>query len=474
VPTYLCATPLPFNDPSLSLLINLKQLIGHLEKCEIIYPDVLSNARSLLENLEQLLHLFTNPLFDTFSAIIKQNKWYKTALLLKESRLIPSLEELLSKCHIRANIKIIVPQQLRGLESYDRLIMIGSPYWFPEYILTAPRASTIEIVHYCWIGRKWKQKPVFLGSLTSPLLKLTSEGNNNSENVKLNLEKENSLNVIEPEKIFLPTINWDALTKKNPVLKLNTNDVDSENVPAKLLLLERNTSAIFLGRESKAFVIDLYGEVDELQKDSNSKVKKLKVTELKPDLLILLKTGGGGDYIIPVADRILKQSGEDVEKFRDLQKEWKNLLKIAVRRNSLQTVSQDLVKLGSHLAKHEINIRNWMSSVSIGPREDKDFEAILQYLDLGKRINEFKNAVDLIRHAHQQAGHHIRKLLLQKVSQADLTKLEQMGVMEFELEQADGVSMTAWRVVDIDSKLHEVPASEIGQVFEIKEYFQYG
>jgi hypothetical protein len=186
-------------------------------------------------------------------------------------------------------------------------------------------------------------------------------------------------------------------------------------------------------------------------------------------MFILLRTSGGGDYIVPVANRILKNSGEDVEKIRNLQQEWKGRLKLAVKCQSLQAVSQNLVKQGSQIAKNELNIRNWMSELSIKPRKEKDFEAILKFIGLRDRCNEFYEAAYLLDTAHRSAGKHIRKLLLQEVCNADLTQLEQLGSMEFELEQAEGGSMTAFRVVDIAPGIHNVPVSKTAHILKIRQ-----
>lgn len=454
----LCAAPLAFNTTSASDYINLTNLQKQLARITVIYPDLFSPASKLLSQLDTLSKSPFNPLLSLCLSIYESNQQKKIALLLKESRLIPPVEELMSQINLLNTVEVIVASQLRSLVCYDKVIIIGSPYWFPQYVFTAPRTSEIDIVHYRWIRSKWKEEPVFIGSVNCSQSPIKSETKNTLAEVKASTDSKMIADQLEPKDVLLPTIDWSHISNKiNPLLFI---DSDREVIEAKLFLIEGNTSAIFLEREAKTFVIDL-------QEELNSKVQRIPVADIEPNMFILLRTSGGGDYIIPVANRILKKSGKNVEKIRNLQQEWKGRLKLAVKRQGLHSVSQSLVKQGSKIAKNELNIRNWMSELSIKPRNDKDFESILKFVGLEDRCNDFYEAAYLLDTAHRSAGKHIRKLLLQEVCKADLTQLEQLGSMEFELEQADGGSMTAFRVVNIAPEIYNVPVSKTAHIFEI-------
>jgi hypothetical protein len=187
------------------------------------------------------------------------------------------------------------------------------------------------------------------------------------------------------------------------------------------------------------------------------------VTDIEPGMFVLLRTSGGGDYILNLADRIL---GAEAQHLRALQNEWKSLLRQRGNSSSLHNVSKCLSQLGS-LRANEVNVRNWMSDRLIRPVADKDFEAILRFVGLESRLDEFSEAANLINRAHKKAGHEIRTLLLEKVDQSNLHALKQLGKMTFELDEADGGSMTAFRVVEIDPKNRMIPASRIAEPFEI-------
>ena len=456
----LCAAPLPFNNTSASDYINLTNIRKQLSGLNNIYPDLFLPVSGLLSQLDTLSQSSLNPLLSICLSICKSNEQKKIALLLKESRMIPPVEELISQINLLNTVKVIVASQLRSFVCYDKVIIIGSPYWFPQYVLTAPRTSEIDIVYYRWIRSKWKEESVFIGSFKFSQSPIKTEAKNTVKEVQPKIDSEIIAAQLEPKDVLLPTSDWSDISQK--ISRLHFINSDREEIEAKLFLLEGSTSAVFLDREAKTFVIDLQEEV-------NSRVQRISVADIEADMFILLRTSGGGDYIVPVANRILKSLRKDVEMIRNLQQEWKGRLKLAVKRQGLQAVSQNLVKQGSQIAKNELNIRNWTSELTIKPRNQKDFEAILKFVGLGDRCNEFYEAAYLLDTAHRSAGKHIRKLLLQEVCNADLTQLEQLGSMEFELEQADGGSMTAFRVVDIAPGLHSVPVTKTAQFFKFRQ-----
>lgn len=445
----LCAAPLPFNHPTVYSPENSKFLRKQLARCQFIYPDLLASASDIVNCVESLSQLDSNPLLDFL-----ENDWQfeKVALLLKESRLIPVVEKILATRPGLQRIELVVPSQLRGSTCYKNLVVIGPTRWFPEYVFSAPRASAIQVVHYSWIRDKWTLKPVFIGSENMP------ESEPESSPVPERKEDNSTTGIevvvkyLEPEELLPPSINWSQIAEGS----LQSVGLDQEDIEARLFLLEGG-AAVFLDVNAKAIVIDL-------EEDGESQVKRLPVTDIEPGMFILLRTSGGGDYIISLANRIL---GEEAQRLRGLQKLWKIRLRNAVKSTGLQAVSKNLVKLGSQLAKNELNVRNWMSDSSIKPRNYMDFDAILRFVGLGDRVKEFHEAACLLDGVHRRAGKYIRKLLIHQVCSSDLHELKQLGRMDFELDEVDGGSMTVFRVVDIAPELNMILASKIAQPFEL-------
>lgn len=451
----LCAAPLPFNHPTVYSPETSKFLRKHLARCQFIYPDLLSSASELVNCLEKLSHLDSNPLLDSLKFTYKKDwQFENVTLLLKESRLIPVVEKILATRYELRRIEIVVPSQLRGSTCYKNLVVIGPTRWFPEYVFSAPRASAIQVLHYSWIRDKWTPKPVFIGSTNLPESKQELFTSIEKRCVNSTTSVEVVVNYFEPEELLPPSINWSQIARGFPISSLPS--LDQQDTEARLFVLEGSV-AVFLDNESKVIVIAL-------EEDGESQVKRISVADIEIGIFIISRTSGGGDYIISLADRILR---EEAQRVRGLQNLWKIKLKSAVTRHGLQTVSRHLIRLGSQMAKNEQNIRNWMSERIIRPKDDKDFNAILRLVGLGERLDEFHVAARLLDSAHRSAGKHIRKLLLHQVDKANIHKLEHLGRMEFELDEADGGSLTAFRVVDIAPQLNMIPASKIAQVFEI-------
>ncbi|MBD2415311.1 hypothetical protein FACHB389_17710 [Nostoc calcicola FACHB-389] len=449
----LCVAPLPFNHPVACQPETIKFLERQLKNCKSMYQDFASAADEILNLLVYLSKYDDNPLLNFIAT-----NYPNTSLLLKESYLIPPVEHLLYTTLNLRKITILVPSQLRTNNCHERLVVIGASHWFPDYIFTAPRTHEINIVHYSWIKDKWQPKPVFIASPDN-VIKSNFVYLPISNTEKVNIKTTDIvLEDIEPDEIIPPSINWIEVAKK--LSKFSPSSYNEETIEARLFLLDGEI-AVYLDTNAKALVIDLV-------EDGESQVKKELVTDIETDMFIILRTNGGGDYIIPLANHIL---GEKAQNFRELQQLWKTRLKNQVSSSSLHDVSWKLVNLGSKLAKHEQNIRTWMSNRNIKPKDEKDFNAILTFVGLEDRLKEFHEAAEKIYRAHCQAGKHIRQLLLHKVRASNLQELQQIGKMDFELSEADGGSMTAFRVVDINREVIILPYSKIAHPFQLDGEF---
>lgn len=450
----LCAAPLPFNHPIASQSDTIKFLEKQLKNCKSMYQDFASAANEIFNLLVDLSKSDDNPLLD----FIEKN-YPNNSLVIKESYLIPAVENVLSASHKLNKNLILAPSQLRTNSCHKRLVVIGATRWFPDYIFTAPRTYEIDIVHYSWIKNRWQPKPVFIASpdnvIQSNFIYLPICNTEDVNTKTTDIFQEDHLH---PDEIIPPSINWIQVCKKFSTFSLSIDK--EESIEARLFLLEGEI-AVFLDTKTKALVIDL-------MEDGESQVKRESVTDIETGMFIILRTNGGGDYIIPLANHIL---GEKAQTFRELQQLWKTRLKNKISSSSLQDVSWRLLNLGSKLAKHEQNIRTWMSSRNIKPKNEKDFNAILTFVGLADRLEEFHKAAEEIYRAHYQAGKHIRQLLLHKVRTSNLQKLEQIGKMDFELSEADGGSMTAFRVVDINRELIMLPSSKIAHPFQLDGEF---
>lgn len=456
----MCASPLPFDHTTVFSLPLLVQVNKIVDQCRYVYPGYAVHMEKLSICLKTLVDSGTNPILNVLTDLFRKIGMKGAALLLKEPRLIPATEIIINSAIIGNSIDCINIQQYRSHKFYKAVVVIGPSRLYPDFIFSAPRAAETHIVNYHWIRDKWEHRPVFANFNNY-------SGNNDSAkqgfDSKFGLSEPGvSLDVtyIDCDEI-LPVIDWDeissVISKKH---FQDSNDTGYDTVEAKLFLLE-GLNAVFLDGNAKVLVLDL--DEDEGDDDiDEARVKRMPAVAVQEGMYLLLRTIGGGEYIVPVADQIL---GSNAQKARECQKHWKMLLREQVYYRGTQAVANALRVLGSVKA-NEINVRNWMGERSIRPANYNDFEAIMKLIKIEKDTSEYWKLAEVIDEAHQKAGFHIRKLLLKQVLSSDLNVLEKTGRMDFVLEEADGGSLTAFRITGISPEGYTVPIAKIGHPFE--------
>lgn len=448
----LCAAPLFLNSPPSQTLSGIRALKHSALRCKNLFPQFDGYAQDILTQIFSLLELNENPLLDFLDSKVRSDRSTDTAILLKESYLVPSAEEVLKSHHVLRRVPLLVPVQLRRGKCYKTLFVIGPARWFPSYVYSAPRAFKLNLVRYGWIKETLRVEPVFIGSKDTKVEpeKSAPEATYVTEEEYLSSED------------LIPIIDWGSISRK--VAGHLSRDAGQEEVDARLFLLE-GEKAVFLDTEENSSVL-----IIDLDEEEKYRVKRIAVNNISPNIYVLLRTSGGGDYIINVANWIM---GKEAEGARMMQKLWKTRLREAARSSSLLEVSLNLLDLGSSKA-NEVNVRNWMSYKSIKTWDYNDFAAIMQLVGLGDKAKECWEIMGMIDTAHRKAGHHIRKLLLRKVHESDLDELQRLGKMDFELSEVDSGSLTAFRVRDVSNEIMKVSVSLLGHPFDVKDALWQG
>lgn len=458
-----CVAPLSANHSFIipaQLLLDAKQ---YLNRIKMLYSQHTDLVKDIFNYLTELTTLNKNPLLDTIKAIIKPNE--KIALLIRDSRLIPSVEAMLEPCKNRENIEIISIQQLKKNLFYQQIILLGATCWFPDFAFTSPRAKEIHVLCYNWIRDKKRGSTVFSNPTNFQVRANEYEARANKYEANLlsnQIDNQDSgaidtseHTIIQAEEV-LPTIDWHHISKT--VSQLHATN-SHEGVLAKLFFLE-NSLGVLLEYDDKAttLVIDLEEEI--------APVNRKPSTDIKPGMFVLLRTSGGGDLIIPLADRLL---GNKAELARKAQRLWKDRLRSIIEKIGIKNTITQLKKMGSPRA-NEVNLRNWLSYRSIKTDDYKDFLAIMTLLQYGSKAEKFWEIMKLIDHAHRKAGRHIRKLLLKQVKTADLKDLERLGKKTFELPEVEGGSLTAFRVTDISADNFNIAYSKLPYLVDLFNY----
>lgn len=405
---FVCiSAPIPFNHP----IIEANNLLARISVCKKLYPDFSSHVDQVLKKVSLLMKSGRSPYLDFLTDFCKRENIVNTAVLIKDPRLIVNTQQILERDKRLQHIKVINPFQLREGICYENLIVFGSTYWYPKYFFTSPRSKQIHIVSFNWIRDNLKENEKFSAFPQGKEME-------NIAVTTVGMLKDN----LEPHKVQ----GIDVLTEEDFKLIKDLNQISrrikekSEDnseyqleAPARLFYLE-GEKGVFLENspDASAIVIDLL-------EDEVSRVKRVAVQDILPDLFILLRTEGGGDYIVPIADKIL---GEESRKYRQIQRHWKELLLKKIMECGALEASIQLIDYGSQRA-NEVNIRNWVSPRSIKPKDSQDFSAIMKYIGLNSKMEEYWEIMEVIDRAHRMAGQHIRKLLLRQVLNANLAEL---------------------------------------------------
>jgi len=190
-------------------------------------------------------------------------------------------------------------------------------------------------------------------------------------------------------------------------------------------------------------------------------------------LYLLLRTSGGGDFIAPLADRIL---GAVAAERRTQQAGWKSRLVAAAHERFGMLSRRELAaRVAGNLRAQNLsearpaNVHYWMSSKCIHPRKEEDFAAILAFAGIADRTQELWEAMGEIDRAHKRAGQAIRRMLLQKIATSSLEPLERDGEMVFDLGEQDGGTLTAFQITGISDEEFEISADRIGVLLDSEE-----
>ena len=452
----ISSTPLPF-DYAMNQGSNLvERLRGQLGHCKLIYPRFADSAQELVDRVLAVRGSHSNPIL-AVCADIAGCSGVDVAMLIKEPRLIPAVEQLLCDASGIGPVEVIGQTQLKGHSCYSTLIVIGPARWYGDYVFQSPRAHQIHIVKYRWINDGSPSSRVFTGSS-----KLSGDGCVGIGGVVSTSTKESPVppnDSLNPED-FLPSIDWDDILRRvsaRTVGDPEQADDGEEYVTALLFQLEGEIVVPLDASEGARATVLM------LTQENTNPVQRIPVTNIEPGMFLLVRTRGGGEYIVLVADGIL---GERSDSAREAQRDWKDHLRRKVLQDGLRRVVHSLERYGSRRA-NQVNVRNWMSYRTIKTEDQRDFRAIMNLIGLPERFDEYWQKMTLIDNAHRRAGQLIRRQLLAEVRSADLDGLEKLGRMEFDLPGVEGINLTAVRIEDIHPQTFEIDVAKLGHPFEL-------
>lgn len=437
------AAPIPFDHPngiSNQAVAELKDIARGLS---ISYPRWSNAIGAALASLEALRASRDNPLMDRVRELVNSTSFERRALLVADSRLVAATVDVLRHDGGLSTIDVLTEAALRRASAYDHLIEIGSARWYPEHVISAPRASLVDVVSYAWNASKWRLTP----SLRFP----TVVGR------PVNIRSETSVG----ETLDVDQLDTgDAMKRLERSIASDGSDGEgfesAELLPARLYFLNGGW-AVFLeatGRKT-TLLIDLGAGVDR-------RVGQLSDDEIELDMFVVLRTDTAADYIPPIADRLL---GDIAPKYRESISSWKARLRSRCSKLGIAESCRLLSRLGISDISYQ-TLRLWISNRNIGPRSENDFNVLLRFIVAEEDAARSQwNAVLALRRAHTRAGMLVYRRLLEKVRTTDLDDLVKAGEMRFGLDGVPGVTLTAFRIEGRSGEIVQLSANRIERVF---------
>lgn len=458
-----CSVPLPFREIVKATGTDWGRIHRQVRLCEQMFPDSHHELATLVTRLEELSAGGDSPLVAPLENLIQPNSIL--AVMIRNPRMNQATARYFSNTRNFRSARIVSPAQLRGPYVCDTLVTVGPCAWFPEFVFSAPRVGAIHVISFRWIRDSWKPGPIFLQ---------VAEGDGSNSHthrigvlprVAAQSPAENEVPPdIQPDDLLPPLPSFKGISHHTSG---SHPESGGESVTARLCHLGGGRAVLVATDEgASSLIIDT-------SETGRSSVRRSPCAELEPGFYLLLRTSGGGDLIEPLADRIL---GELASERRSQQSEWKNLL-LAVasgrfgqlgRRELASRVAYELRLRNSSQAR-AANVHYWMSEKCISPRKLEDFQAIMAFAGVQERTEELWHAMQDIDRAHKRAGFLIRRMLLQKITEASLEPLERDGEMAFDLGDHGGGTLSAFQITAIQDEEFEVPADRIGILLDTEE-----
>ncbi|MNW40390.1 hypothetical protein D3C74_175030 [compost metagenome] len=424
-------------------LINEKDLNRLSLQCQLMYPSLREAIDIVLKKYEKLRYSSEKPVLEYLRSNF--NDKIDTGLVLKTVSDLNAVEEALRRTFmIKNSFNLVTPSRLKKDFFYERLIIVGPTYWYPDYIFHCPRSQNIEILYYDW--------QLYRDPRLEYLINSKFRVSTLHQGCKIHANK--SIDPALPELIEVSDQIVDFEKVEQNLLSKSTVTT-SECVKAKLVGLT-DAKGIFFEYHSirNIWTISLH---------SKEQVAKCSINELDTNNYLLIRTSTGRDYIQIKADEFL---GSRAVKIRKRHSIWKKKLRKYTAKYGVERICKYLRRHGG-IRANEINIRNWASDDNIKPREYNDFSAIMKLIKLEEHAEKlWKEAEDMFR-AHQRAGSVIRNLLIQEVKKSNLGKLELEQKMTFCLPDAENATFTAFKIEYISQSEYQVEPQQLRNLIDL-------
>lgn len=439
----ISATPLQFNHAELGLAKACYDIAPLVTRATAQYSDEPVRMLSYLVSLlEELATCSDNPLGDKVVSV--GSDVGGAGLLLPIARHKEAVLRFIRSIGSLSGMNVATPKDLADRRRpYAALLVVGSMQWYRKdrHVVASPRAHEVHLLRWNWMRDSLPETTLFSASRLGKVVQQ---------------ELPPAVGLTGGSRAFLdgtdlvPRIDWTAISNRFSEVR---GPGPGDLVEARVLMLADDRAVAVSGARGTIHVV-------EPELEGPKRIRESEVNDLEVGDFVLLRSAGGGDLVVEVADRKL---GANAPALRALQREWKTGLRGRVSASTYPSVAAQLRGLGALRANPQ-NLRNWMSFRSLKTANKEDFVGIMKLLGREADTDLIWDAMSRLDNAHRRAGHSIRRMLIKVVADADLRPLEAAGTMEFKLPAKGGGRLTAFRVEAIAPDLVELGENRIGRL----------
>ena len=417
--------PLPFSHPDLGLaplVTRLEQTLPALrvyggEDAGKLGADAVGAGRALLA-------LDDAPLADALADVIAPDPSSAepgNGVVLPIPEYTGAVARFLRGLGQLSGVEVLSAHDLAGARPLGRLVVVGPLYWYRDrqYVLTSPRAPQIVVLKWAWYREEVPATRALEGSSGSAGIRVRP-----APMVMARLE-------VRADDEHMG-IDWHSVSEE---LSRHGEGDPLEAVPAR--------PAVLAGRYGVLLPEDGDRRVCLLDPDAPAahRVTAVDVADLEPGHVIVLRSAGGGDLIVPIADEIL---GDRAGKLRGLQHRWKAGLHSWVSgQRGLTKAAAALRRLGCTSASFQ-NLQNWLGERSLRTENRSDWQVLMRVAGQEDQAEAIWRAMGRLHAAHTSAGRSIGRRLRDMANTQPLDGLLASGHQVFALAQ--GGSLTAFRI----------------------------
>jgi hypothetical protein len=442
----LTTVPLPLSHPALGLTPLLDQLERSLPALRVYGGDEAGNlGADAAAAGREIVATGDAPLLDAVLSVLPP-AGTACAMLLPIPEYTGPVERHLHESAERPDLAVLSRYDMANLDTTGRLIVVGPLYWYErhEYVLTSPRAPETVILKWSWLREQQPQRAQLEGSRGGVALKMRPVPASSS-----------GLSIDTGEERV--TIDWASVGRELS----RSADTDAwDVVPARAAVLA-GRYAVLLPESGDRLVWLL-----DPQAPPEHRVARVDVADLEPGHVILLRTSGGGDLIVPIADEIL---GRAAPELRRLQRLWKSKLTSWARNHrSIRRAAAELGGRGCSTANTQ-NLRNWLGERSLRTESHSDWRAMMDVIALSSQGEEIWHAMGRLHSAHIEAGRSMARRLRDVANTVPLDALHSVGAQAFTLPS--GGSVTAFRVESFSPSVLECAPSRLMVATEVRDHW---